>query len=104
MEVVEDRATVFQTQRPSIARIFSAKFDVVGLVIDRLREFGDVERTGARAEESSESSVPDVVVLPVGTRKRPSWCRSVANIESRDAVVKTEVDWLRVGVQPLAQR
>src|ERR1043166_7377377 len=104
MEVVEDRSRVFQAHRPAVAGILSAQRDIVSLVVDRLCEFGNIVGAGASAKQRTKGPAPDVMILPVVCRKRPTRRRSIAQIKSRDAVIKIKVYRLRRVVQPLDQR
>src|SRR5215467_4378179 len=102
MKVVENGTIVFQTQRPTVAGVFSSKLDVISLVVYRFSELGDVERAGTRAKEGAKSSTSYVVILPIASGKRPFRCRRVAQVESRDAIIEAKVYRVRVAIQPLA--
>src|SRR5215475_3514052 len=104
VEIVENRSIVFHAQGPTITVIFSAQLDVIGLVIYRFSELGNVERAGASTEKSAKGSASYVMILEVLCRKRPFRCRRVAQVESRDAIIKVKIYGLRVSIQPLAER
>src|SRR4029077_15784706 len=67
VEIVENRSIVFHAQGPTITVIFSAQLDVIGLLIYGFSELGNVERAGTCAKESAESSIPNVVILPIAS-------------------------------------
>src|SRR5215470_10889143 len=102
VEIVENRSIVFHAQGPTITVIFSAQLDVIGLVVDRLSELGNVERAGASTEKSAKGSAPYVMILPIASGKRPFRCRRVTQVESRDAIIEAKVYRVRVAIQPLA--
>src|SRR5262245_25116739 len=100
--VVKKRPCIVQSDRPALARVLTANLDVIGFVIYRLHQFGDVVLTGTGSEVGAEGAFANVVVGPVSSRKRPARSGGILDVEPGDAVIDAKIHGSRLGVYPLA--